>query len=282
MFCGKSYAKINLFLRVFGKEDGFHLLDSVFAFLDICDDISIKKSTEFKVNISGEHASFVDHEKNIFSAIASYFKQGFNIHDNVEIDLTKNIPVEAGLGGGSSNGACLIKYFNNEYSLGLNFKELQEISFKFGSDIAFFLQDKASIVKNRGEVICKVKEFDPIDAILIIPNFGLSTKDVFGKFDGNFSQEIKIEDIANKSTSELIADYKNDLFAPACEIKPELREIYDFAKSIGVGDIKMSGTGSTMFAIVAYDKSEETLNELKKRFIDYRIIKSKVLYELPL
>ncbi len=276
---GKSCAKINLYLKVFGKNSGFHMLDTALAFLDLSDDIEIKKSDEFKINISGEYCGFVDQKNNIFIDIAKYFRKEFSIDDNVKINLVKNIPVQGGLGGGSSNGAKLMRYFNEEYNLGLSFEKMQEISYQFGSDIAFFLQDKAAIIRNRGDVVCALRKFEPKDVILIIPNFGLSTKDVFTGVAGDYSAQSNVDEVKNKDFGALL-DYGNDLFEIAANLKPELREIYDFAKSIdGVEYVNMSGSGSTMFAVTsAGSGADEICEKLQANFKNYKVLKNKILY----
>ncbi len=270
-------AKINLFLKIFDKKDGYHMLDSALAFLDLYDKISFAKSDNLQIDITGPYCDLVANQDNIFVEIIEFFQQKFDIEDSVKINLTKNIPVGGGLGGGSSNAAELIKYFNEEYSLGLTCEELQKISFNFGSDIAFFLQDKAAIIKNRGEVAAYAKKFSEQDVILICPDFGLSTKDVFTEFNGNFSSQIDLSLIKEASFEELLK-FDNDLTEIAIKVKPKLGEILEFIKQLDdVRYCNMSGSGSTLFAIV--DKNIKATRDLiAKEFKDCKVINSKIKY----
>lgn len=133
-------AKINLFLKVTGKRnDGYHELESLLAFLDLADVLEVKKNAEFELEIDGEFAEFLDQKNNLFTKIIDFFVAEFHIEKNLHIKITKNIPVGGGLGGGSSNAAYFMKALNEIFSLQLSKEKLQEISLNFGSDIAFFL-----------------------------------------------------------------------------------------------------------------------------------------------
>lgn len=253
------------------------MLDSALAFLDLHDEISFVKNKELQINISGPYSHLVDNQDNIFVAIVKFFQQNFNIKDSVKISVQKNIPVGGGLGGGSSNAAELIKYFNKEYNLALNFEQLQQISFSFGSDIAFFLQDKAAIIKNRGEVAACTKKFLEQDVILICPNFGLSTKDVFTEFNGNFSSQIDLSSIKEASLEKLLS-YGNDLTAVAIKVKPRLGEILEFINQLeDISYCNMSGSGSTLFAVINRN-IRENCDLIAKEFKDCKVINSKIKY----
>lgn len=276
----KSYAKLNLFLRIFGKDNGYHLLDSAFAYLDLHDEIAITKSDIFSFNIKGEYCALINKNDNIFLNIIDFFRSQYNIKDQVRIDLIKNIPVGSGLGGGSSNAAQLIRYYNNNYKLNLSFEQLQELSFRFGSDIAFFLQDYSSLVKNRGELHCPLKKFDNINTILIFPNFGLSTKEVFSNFDGNFSAKLDLDLVKNKDMARIISDHGNDLENAAIATNNKLQNIFNIAKSINQGIVKMSGSGSTIFAIYEDGVYNNAYKALKSNLPDCKVIKNKINWHI--
>ena len=115
----------------------------------------VQKSDEFKLEIVGEFAGEIDKKNNLFTKILDFFVQEFQISKNLHIKITKNIPVGAGLGGGSSDAAFFMRALNEIFSLNLSVERLQKISLRFGSDIAFLLQNQAAIVKGRGEEITK-------------------------------------------------------------------------------------------------------------------------------
>ena len=263
-------AKINLFLKVVGKRaDGFHELESLFAFTDLFDELSVELSDNFSLEISGEFARFVDQRNNLFVKILDFFSREFDVPKNLKIKIVKNIPVGSGLGGGSSNAAYFIKALNEIFSLNLDKKSLQEISLKFGSDIAFFFEDNASIVTGRGEMIENFSEFSPIMALLIHPKIGLSTKVVFQKLAGNFSQKIT-ESKLRKMSIENLLSLPNDLEQPAIATLFVIEEIIDQLKESGANFAKMSGSGSACFGVF-FDKEKLAKAEAKcaKKFPNF-------------
>ena len=263
-------AKINLFLKVVGKRaDGFHELESLFAFTDLFDELSVEVSDNFSLEISGEFARFVDQRNNLFVKILDFFSREFDVPKNLKIKIVKNIPVGSGLGGGSSNAAYFIKALNEIFLLNLDKKSLQEISLKFGSDIAFFFEDNASIVTGRGEVIENFSEFSPIMALLIHPKIGLSTKVVFQKLAGNFSQKIT-ESKLRKMSIENLLSLPNDLEQPAIATLSVIEEIIDQLKESGAIFAKMSGSGSACFGVF-FDKEKLAKAEAKcvKKFPNF-------------
>jgi len=263
-------AKINLFLKVVGKRaDGFHELESLFAFTDLFDELSVEVSDNFSLEISGEFARFVDQRNNLFVKILDFFSREFDVPKNLKIKIAKNIPVGSGLGGGSSNAAYFIKALNEIFLLNLDKKALQEISLKFGSDIAFFFEDNASIVTGRGEMIENFSEFSPIMALLIHPKIGLSTKVVFQKLAGNFSQKIT-ESKLRKMLIEDLLSLPNDLEQPAIATLFVIKEIIDQLKESGANFAKMSGSGSACFGVF-FDGEKLTQAEAKcaKKFPNF-------------
>lgn len=275
----KSYAKINLFLKLTGKRsDGYHELESLFAFLDLADLLEVSRADNFSFKIDGEFASTLTWQENILAKILDYFVAEFQISRDLKIHLTKNIPVGGGLGGGSSNAAYFMKALNKIFALNLNKEELQKISLKFGSDIAFFFEDRASIVKGRGDVIENYQNFEDINALLINPKINLSTKEVFAKFDKQFSAKISTQDLQNKSVIELIEHFSNDLTKPAIAISPAIANILQQLKNQQAKITKMSGSGATCFAIFDQQSQiNEAEKNLKKLFPNYFIKQVKIL-----
>ncbi len=228
----KSPAKINLFLKLIRKRvDGFHDLESLFAFLDLADDLEVKKTGEFKLEVSGEFAQLLDPKKNLFTKILDFFAEEFHIEKNLHIRIKKNIPISAGLGGGSSNAANFMKILNDIFGLNLSKNDLQKISLKFGSDIPFFFENQASVIRGRGEKIKNFPNFDPIPALLINPKIELSTKEIFTKFDGKFSAEISDKEIEKNDVFSLIKNFPNYLEQPAIAILPIILKILSELKN---------------------------------------------------
>ncbi len=278
----KSYrahcpAKINLFLKIVGKRsDGFHDLESLFAFVDLADELVVELSDEFRIEMSGEFAGFVDQKNNLFTKILDFFVREFGVDQNLKIKIVKNIPVGSGLGGGSSNAAYFIKALNEIFALNLSKSQMQEISLKFGSDIAFFFEDKASIVTGRGEGIVNFREFDPISILLIHPKISLNTKDVFRNLAGRFSKKIGEESLLKMSLEDILK-LPNDLELPAIVALPVIKEIIDDLRNSGADFAKMSGSGSACFGVFADQKKIDSVERfLSKKFPEFFFISTKV------
>jgi len=275
----KSPAKINLFLKVVGKRpDGFHALESLFAFLDLQDDLSVEKSEKFSLEISGEFAQLVDLENNLFTKILDYFTQEFAVSKNLKIKVVKNIPVGGGLGGGSSNAASFMKCLNEIYALNLSKNDLQKISLNFGSDIAFFFEPCASIIKGRGEIIENFREFKPLSVLLVNPKIHLSTKEVFAKLNRNYSAEIPTKKLLETDILELIKSLPNDLEKPAIALVPVIGEILEMLKKNGAELVKMSGSGATCFGIFGdAEKLQSAQKNIAEIFPQFFVKRAKIL-----
>ncbi len=273
-------AKINLFLKVLGKRhDGFHNLESLLAFTDLVDELEVAKITSpLQIEISGKFAHLVDPRNNLFTKILNYFFENFSITKNLHIKVIKNIPVGGGLGGGSSNAAQFMKILNKIFALNLSKKDLQKISLNFGSDIAFFFEDHASIIKGRGEIIENFSDFKPIPALLINPEIHLSTKEVFQKLGQNFSAEIPTADLLKKDILKLIKSLPNDLENPAISIVPNIGKILEELRKNNADFAEMSGSGASCFGIfLDEEKLEEAEKNLIKIFPNFFVKKIKIL-----
>ena len=216
-------AKINLFLNITNKRlDGFHELQSLITKIDLFDKLSVEKSSKFSLEIEGEFTNFIEINNNLFTKILDYFVKNFHIDPDLKITLQKNIPVGAGLGGGSSNGAYFIKILNEIFTLNLSKKDMQKISLNFGSDISFFFENETCLMSGRGEFLTPISkfknEFKKLKILLINPKIHLSTKEIFQEFaqkkyqfSSKFSERIFLE----KSIPEILQNFNNDLEKPA-------------------------------------------------------------------
>ena len=301
MFLKKSPAKINLFLKVKDlRADGYYNLESLMAFLDIYDEISVEKSQKFSLEITGEFAKFIDIDNNLFLTILNYFQQSFAISNNLKIKLIKNIPVGAGLGGGSSNACYFMILLNEIFNLNLTKKQLQKISFNFGCDIAFFFEDCAQIVGGKGDELFDYNNFTTLDSLIIYPQINLSTKQVFMEFSKNkntnfqnnqfekipenknfLTTNYSIPDLKNLSITQIL-QLPNDLEKPAISIAGVIYEIIENVKNFNPQFVKMSGSGSTIFAIFNDLSLLENANQnLQKIYPDFYIKTVKILQSLP-
>jgi 4-diphosphocytidyl-2-C-methyl-D-erythritol kinase len=289
MIYKKSPAKINLFLKVLNtRDDGFHDLSSLMILINIFDEISVEKSDKFSLEISGEFANLINIKNNLFITILNYFQQHFAISYNLKIKLIKNIPVGAGLGGGSSNACQFMIILNEIFNLNLSKSQLQKISFNFGCDIAFFFENSPQIIAKKGNELIKYpQKISQLLGILIYPQINLSTKEVFKKFDlekkifdqnqnlnnsifsNNSAIDLLENQISNLSINQIL-ELPNDLENPAFKIAPIISEIKNNLNLNGAKISKMSGSGSSVFGIFDDQNSLQIAYEnLKKIYPDF-------------
>ncbi|TKZ36192.1 4-(cytidine 5'-diphospho)-2-C-methyl-D-erythritol kinase [Brachyspira catarrhinii] len=286
MIIKKSPCKINLFLDIKSKrEDGYHLIESLFHTIDLFDIIKIEESEEFKITTSGKYKLNDNEEDNIVAKIFYHFKNEIGLKKNYKINIEKNIPTGAGLGGGSSNASTMIKFFLEE----LNIKpdnELIESFSKFGADIPFFIKGGLSWVSGIGE---KIESFDftlPYKIILIYPNINVSTKLAYSKFtknDFNKSDIFYIKNLLEKNSkinfNDLYSHTYNIFEKNVFNIEPKIKEYKEKAENEIKRKICMSGSGSSLFALYNQnDKNEniiieEDYNKLRNIFEDLDIYK---------
>jgi 4-diphosphocytidyl-2-C-methyl-D-erythritol kinase len=299
MIYKKSPAKINLFLKVLNtRDDGFHDLSSLMILINIFDEIFVEKSDKFFLEISGEFANLVNIKHNLFITILDYFQQHFAVSNNLKIKLVKNIPVGAGLGGGSSNACQFMIILNEIFNLNLSKSQLQKISFNFGCDIAFFFENSPQIIAKKGDELIKYpQEISQLLGILIYPQINLSTKEVFNKFDlekkifnqdqnshnsifsNNSAIDLLENQISNLSINQIL-ELPNDLENPAFKISPIIGEIKNNLNLNGAKISKMSGSGSSVFGIFDNQNSLQIAYEnLKKIYPDFFVKRISLIAE---
>ena len=275
-------AKINLFLHITNKRlDGYHELQSLITKIDLFDELSVEKSTKFSLEIRGEFTEFIDIKNNLFTKILDYFVKNFRIDPNLKITLQKNIPVGAGLGGGSSNGAYFIKILNEIFALKLSKNDMQKISLNFGSDIAFFFENEACLMSGRGEFLTEISyfknDFENLKILLINPKIHLSTKEIFQDFAQKkyqFSPKISEKFFIEKSLQEILQNFNNDLEEPAISKAPIISEILQNLRKFSPICAKMSGSGSSCFAIFDNEKNlQETYDFFIKNYPNFFVKK---------
>lgn len=280
----KSYAKINLFLEVLGKRaDNYHKIESLICFLDLYDEIKIEKNGFFQLQVSGDQGNFLvgNRQENIITKTVLFMSEQFNFRPNLKISLTKNIPIGAGLGGGSSNSAAIILAINEIYNLKLTQEQILEIALKMGCDAPICLNKNMALVSGIGEKISSIKTTaNPAFCLIVNPNIHLATAAVF--------QSLKIKEnnknsaiLANQDIIEYSKNRKNDLENTAIKLAPEIALILDeLQKQNNCLLARMSGSGSTCFALFHHqDELENAYANLVKKFPDFYIKKSKLIYE---
>ena len=276
----KSPCKINISLDITSKrEDGYHLIESLFHTVNLYDIINIEKSDEYNIATSGKFALEDSGEENIVTKIFKHFKNNMNLNHNYNIHIEKNIPTGAGLGGGSSDAASIIKFFLNELNIDINDDLIESFS-KFGADIPFFIRGGCAWVSGIGE---KIKNYDfilPYNIILIYPNIHVSTKLAYSRFkidDFNKSDIFSIKNMLDnkdinfeKIVSNTYNIFEKNVFA----LEKRIEEIKIKIENIIHKKVSMSGSGSSLFILYEYDDEnlEKDFQKLKSN-IDVDIYK---------
>lgn len=247
----KSYqapCKINLSLKVLGKrEDGFHEVDTVMAPLSLCDELQFVKADETTLlcNVPGVPLD----ESNLVLKAVRLFEKAVGKIVNYEINLIKKIPHGAGLGGGSSDAATTLLALNKLENAGLTTQELITLSAELGSDVGFFIVGGICRCTGRGEKVSPEPSLAGFHetVLLLKPSFPVSTPDAYKRWAG--SRELPGITYAPQQLNGL--EMVNDLERPVFQKFMVLAEIKQWLLSRdGVKAVMMSGSGSTMFAIV--------------------------------
>ncbi len=248
----KAYAKINLSLYITGiRDDGYHLLDSVFVPISLYDEITIKKEGS-GISVKCDQDIPTDQRNTAFKA-ASLIMEKANI-GGVAIEINKNIPVMAGLGGGSADAAAVLYGMNSLFDINIKDEMLKELGLQIGADVPFFLSEGAARVQGIGEIITPIKISNPLDLILIKPKQSLSTKEVYKKYDETYGEHSgSCEELSftleKKGLKDISKFLKNDLQKAAVKLCPEVQNAIDFLKERGALGALMTGSGSCVFGI---------------------------------
>ena len=278
-----SNAKINLNLMIQGIDDqGYHLLYSVVAPIELYDELYIELNDSNKITLECDNSNIPVDNKNIIIKCVNELKKHKTFSQGINIKLIKNIPTEAGLGGGSSNGATTLLALNKMLNLDLTKEELASIGMNVGADIPFFIYNQLALMEGRGEKIILIenKEFKPC-VLLIKPNQGVSTKEAFYLYDNMMkSKEYTplvlhklIEENKVENIKELI---KNDLERTAKILVPEIEKISKILVELGADASCMSGSGSCCFGLF-FDEGKAKEAYEKARHLDYFVKLTKIM-----
>ena len=257
-------AKINLFLHVTGRRpNGYHELQSVFQLVDWCDRLCFSTiDRDTIIRHGGDPA--VPPEKDLVVRAAQLLKSHTNYPYGVEIHLEKNIPIGAGLGGGSSDAATVLIALNQLWNLHLPKTELSELGLQLGADVPFFLFGHNAFVQGIGEQL-ECIDLPNQEFLIIFPGQSVSTQTVFqsDQLTRNHAPITIVDFLANTGD---VGQFTNDLQPVACELCPEVNRALNWlAQTLPDATRRMSGSGSSVFAVLPesikrYDLEQKMLN----------------------
>ena len=260
----KSYAKLNLALNITGKTSSLHRIESIIAFVDLHDVISIKRSKSNKHNISfiGKFSKSISKKNTVSKLLEILEKKKLLKNRKFQIKINKQIPNKAGLGGGSMNAANILRYFIKKKIIKIKKKEITEISKLIGSDVILGLNSTNSILTSKNE-IKRFTNFKKIYTLIVKPNFGCSTKDIYSKVR-KFEKPKLNRPNKNMFNFDYLKKMNNSLELIVLSKYPKLKKIKLYLEnSLKPVFVRMTGSGSTL---IAYFQSKERCERAKKKF----------------
>lgn len=249
----KAPAKINLALKIKNKRpDGYHNLISILQTISLFDKIKLKKSKKLKCCCNNKIIPTNNQNLAVKAAIA--FFEHCKIKQNVKIKIFKKIPIQAGLGGGSSNAATVLIGLNKMFETKLSKQELCKIAAKIGADVPFFIFGKTALVSGVGEIVEQLQPINLKNILIIKPKkLNIETKLAFLKYDLSRTQQNNdINSLIEKfKKQEPFSSYCNSLFNSfeSTATNNQIDEIKTKLKSAGAICALMTGSGSSVFAV---------------------------------
>ena len=277
----RSYAKINLCLNITGKrEDGFHDLDMIMLPISLHDSLIVSKLNKSIDNfVTVDDFSIGSFTYNLATFAIDKLQSVYRFNEKFRILIHKVIPIQAGLGGGSSNAACTMKAVNTLLNLGATDEQLMEYGKELGADIPFFVKCKPARCRGIGEKIEPIEIKNNYYVLLVKPEAGCSTREVYQTAD---SMDLAVCDMDKvlkalaDGDDDLLADsIANSLQAPAISLVPVIQSIIDELKDCGLKIVQMTGSGSAVFAL---STDKKLLKKVLKKFENkYQVELAKVL-----
>lgn len=268
----KAYAKINLALDVVGKkENGYHLLKMIMQSIDLYDEVDVEMK-ESGITLECDKEFVPTDESNIAFKAAKYYFEESGINKGCHIKIKKNIPVAAGLAGGSTDGAAVLRILNKLNDNNLNEEKLYDLALKLGADVPFCIHGGTALCEGVGEIITQLDDFENHKLLLVKPPFGVSTKEVFQKYNMDRVKlhpniDEMIIGLRNNDIEMVSMNLKNVLENVTMNKHKVLKKIKaDFIDFGALGSL-MSGSGPSMFGFYTDEnKMEKAIKHFKIKY----------------
>lgn len=273
-----SPCKVNLLLNILGKRpDGFHELETLFHHVRVHDRLTFERINKPLIELTCNHPELPTDSGNlVYRAAVAFFQDARIDNAGARIHLEKNVPLAAGLGGGSGNAAQTLIGLNELFEKPLLPAQLVNLAAALGSDVPFFLQEKPALGVGRGERVESLEPFEALRGICILlihPGFGISTAWAYknlarfpAALNGRPGRAAELVHAFRAGNLEQAAPhFYNSLEAPCLEKYPILVMFQEFLREHGAAAALMSGSGSTTFALV---RGEENAAALRGRFLE--------------
>ena len=251
-----AWAKVNLYLEITGRRaDGYHEVDSLVVFVGLADHLEFRRSNELELRCAGPFAELVPSgDDNLVIRAAQALAAHAGLVPAARIDLDKQIPAAAGIGGGSADAAAALEGLAALWDLSPSPGDLEDIAVGLGADVPVCLCGQPALVGGLGEVVERAPPLPPAWLVLVNPGRPLETKAVFQARSGAFSPFVAWTTVAHdlEAFIECLAERANDLEPAARDLVPEIGQVLDrLGAAPGVHLARMSGSGATCFGLFA-------------------------------
>lgn len=278
----KSRAKVNLSIDVLGKrEDGYHLVEMIMQTIDLYDKLKITEIEENSILIKSNSLDIPLNEDNIMYKAVNLLRDQFNIEKGIEISIEKNIPVAAGMAGGSSNAAAVLVGLNKLWNLGLSESELKDIGLKLGADVPFCITGGSALAEGIGEELTNIKGLpEDLNILVCKPNIFVSTKEVYQSLNMDKvkrrPKNKELIDALQKEDVKFISENMVNVLEEVTSLKySEIVQIEDIMiKNKALGSM-MSGSGPTVFGL--FDNKDcaiKAKEDLQAKYNQVYLVKS--------
>ncbi|MEC5302507.1 MULTISPECIES: 4-(cytidine 5'-diphospho)-2-C-methyl-D-erythritol kinase [Staphylococcus] len=252
-------AKINLTLdTLFKRDDGFHEVEMIMTTIDLNDRLSFELRKDRKIIVDVEQSYVPSDNKNLAYKAAELMKKTYNLKQGITITIDKNIPVSAGLAGGSTDAAATMRGMNRLYNLNRPLEELCELGIQIGTDIPFCILGKTALCKGKGEIIKFLDKPPSAWVIVAKPDLGISSPDIFKKLDLKQSYNVHTDaceaalisedyDLLCKSLSNRLEPVSGKMYTEILKIKANMLEN-------GADGAVMSGSGPTVYGLTRKER----------------------------
>ncbi|EJH4294409.1 4-(cytidine 5'-diphospho)-2-C-methyl-D-erythritol kinase [Staphylococcus pseudintermedius] len=252
-------AKINLTLdTLYKRDDGYHEVEMIMTTIDLSDRLSFEKRNDSRIVLKVDETFIPSDDRNLAYRAALLMKETYQIKQGVTITLEKNIPVAAGLAGGSSDAAATMRGMNRLFELNRSLDELSELSAAIGSDVPFCVYGTTALCKGRGEILEILPKTPSAWVIVAKPQAGLSTPEIYGGLDLSQPFPVHTEQclkaIEENDYDALCKSLSNRLEPVSMQPQPEIAKIKTNMLNNGADGALMSGSGPTVYGFAQRER----------------------------
>lgn len=273
----KARAKINLTLDVIGKRlDGFHEVEMIMQAIELHDIVHLEVQSA-GITVTTNHPLLAAGESNIVYKAAKLVVDTYGIKQGIRIYIEKNIPVAAGLAGGSTDAAAVLCGLNSLWNLALDQEEIAQMGASIGSDVPFCVRGGTALAKGRGEVLASLPDVPQLWLVLAKPELEVSTAEVYRNFNPlkvgtRPKTAATITAIRNRDIDGIIGNLANVLESVTLTRYPEVSELKKIMEQTGLVRALMSGSGPTVFGIARDEPEAIVIADELKRLLPGRFV----------